>query len=65
MNIHAIAIHGGAGTILRNLMTAEKEAQYKTGLQNALLAGNKILRRRFKFGCGRSSSNEYGKLSII
>lgn len=43
MNKHAIAIHGGAGTILRALMTPEKEAQYKTELQNALLAGNEIL----------------------
>ena len=43
MNKHAIAIHGGAGTILRNIMTPEKEAQYKLGLQNALETGNKIL----------------------
>jgi beta-aspartyl-peptidase (threonine type) len=43
MKKHAIAIHGGAGTILRALMTPEKEAQYKQGLQNALLAGNQIL----------------------
>ena len=43
MNKHAIAIHGGAGTILRTLMTPEKEAQYKLGLQNALETGNKIL----------------------
>ncbi|MES2379811.1 MAG: isoaspartyl peptidase/L-asparaginase [Bacteroidota bacterium] len=42
-NQHAIAIHGGAGTILRSLMTPEKEAQYKQGLQNALEAGSKIL----------------------
>lgn len=43
MKKHAIAIHGGAGTILRTLMTPEKEVQYKLGLQNALLAGNQIL----------------------
>ena len=43
MNKHALAIHGGAGTILRALMTPEKEAQYKLGLQNALETGNKIL----------------------
>jgi beta-aspartyl-peptidase (threonine type) len=43
MNKHAIAIHGGAGTILRTLMTPEKEAQYKIGMEQALLAGNKIL----------------------
>jgi beta-aspartyl-peptidase (threonine type) len=43
MNKHAMAIHGGAGTILRSLMTPEKEAQYKKGMEQALLAGNKIL----------------------
>jgi beta-aspartyl-peptidase (threonine type) len=43
MNKHAIAIHGGAGTILRSLMNSEKEAQYKKGMEHALLAGNKIL----------------------
>jgi len=43
MQKHAIAIHGGAGTILRSLMTPEKEAAYNLGLQNALLAGDKIL----------------------
>lgn len=40
----AIAIHGGAGTILRNLMTAEKEQAYTTGLSNAIEAGNSILK---------------------
>lgn len=40
----AIAIHGGAGTILRSLMTAEKEAAYTTGLSNAIEAGNSILK---------------------
>lgn len=45
MNKYAIAIHGGAGTILRSLMTPEKEVQYKLGLQNALEAGNKILNK--------------------
>ncbi len=43
MHQHAIAIHGGAGTILRSLMTPEKETQYKLGLKNALEAGDKIL----------------------
>jgi beta-aspartyl-peptidase (threonine type) len=45
MKKHAIAIHGGAGTILRTLMTPEKEAQYKQGLKNALLIGNEILNK--------------------
>lgn len=39
----AIAIHGGAGTILPSLMTAEKEAAYTKGLSNAISAGNSIL----------------------
>ena len=44
MSKYSIAIHGGAGTILKSLMTPEKEAQYKSGLKEALEAGEKILR---------------------
>ncbi len=44
MNPYAIAIHGGAGTILRSTMTAEKEAAYKKGLQDAIVAGEVILK---------------------
>lgn len=43
MKQHAIAIHGGAGTILKSIMTDEKEAAYKSALQDALLAGEKVL----------------------
>ncbi len=43
MEKFAIAIHGGAGTILRSSMTAEKEMSYKNGLKDALGAGEKIL----------------------
>ncbi|HRH63881.1 MAG TPA: isoaspartyl peptidase/L-asparaginase [Bacteroidia bacterium] len=43
MKQHAIAIHGGAGTILKSSMTDEKEAAYKNALQAALLAGEKVL----------------------
>ena len=39
----ALAIHGGAGTILKSRMTAELESQYRGGLQAALDAGWKIL----------------------
>ena len=39
----ALAIHGGAGTISKAVLTAEIEAQYREGLQNALIAGWKIL----------------------
>lgn len=45
MNPFSIAIHGGAGTILRSLMTKEKEELYTASLQNALQEGYKILER--------------------
>ena len=38
-----IAVHGGAGTILRSQMNAEKESVYRKGLEDALNAGYKIL----------------------
>jgi beta-aspartyl-peptidase (threonine type) len=40
----AIAIHGGAGTILRSLMTVPKEIAYSQGLSDAIDAGNSILK---------------------
>ena len=43
MNKIALAIHGGAGTILRSSMTAELEAEYKSGLETALRVGRDIL----------------------
>lgn len=43
MKNFVIAIHGGAGTILRSSMTAEKEAGYTKALQEALDAGYEIL----------------------
>lgn len=44
MNKYAIAIHGGAGTILKSTMTPEKEKAYLDGLKNAIEAGEKILK---------------------
>lgn len=41
----ALAIHGGAGTILRSQMTPDLEAEYRSGLGNALRAGWEILER--------------------
>ncbi len=38
-----LAIHGGAGTILRSTMTTELQMQYEKGLRDALDAGYKIL----------------------
>lgn len=44
MHNYALAIHGGAGTILKSTMTPEKELAYKTGLQDAIEAGESILK---------------------
>ena len=41
----ALAIHGGAGTILRSRMTPALEAEYRSGLQDALMAGWNILEK--------------------
>ena len=45
MNPYAIAIHGGAGTILQSSMTPEKEAAYKKGLSDAIAAGEAVLKK--------------------
>ena len=45
MTNYAIAIHGGAGTILPSTMTPEKEAAYKKGLEDAILSGETILKK--------------------
>jgi len=42
-NNFVLAIHGGAGTILRNKMTPEREAAYHAGLRRALDAGRVVL----------------------
>ncbi len=42
-NSVTIAIHGGAGTILRSVMTEEKEKAYRAALKEALTAGYTIL----------------------
>ncbi len=44
MSKYSLAIHGGAGTILQSTMTAEKEAAYKKALEEAILAGENILK---------------------
>jgi beta-aspartyl-peptidase (threonine type) len=43
MNKPGIAIHGGAGTILRSSMSAEKEKQYTSALREALDIGYNII----------------------
>jgi beta-aspartyl-peptidase (threonine type) len=42
---YVLVIHGGAGTILKQNMTPEKEKRYKEGLQKALDTGNEILKQ--------------------
>lgn len=39
----ALAIHGGAGTLVKGMMTADKEKAYKEALQNALDNGYAVL----------------------
>ncbi len=41
----SIAIHGGAGTLIKGLMTREKEKNYKTALNHALEKGYAILEK--------------------
>ena len=41
----ALAVHGGAGTILKSSMTADLEFEYRRGLENALSAGWAILEK--------------------
>ncbi|SDG60784.1 isoaspartyl peptidase/L-asparaginase family protein [Winogradskyella thalassocola] len=43
MKTFSIAIHGGAGTLVKGMMTPELEAQYKSALQLALDSGYKVL----------------------
>ncbi len=43
MNTFSIAIHGGAGTLVKGMMTPELELQYKQALKAALDAGYNLL----------------------
>lgn len=42
---YVLVIHGGAGTILRSQLTAEKEKLYREGLEDALAAGQQVLEK--------------------
>lgn len=44
MTKYALALHGGAGTILKSTMSADKEKTYLEALREALLAGEAILK---------------------
>lgn len=43
MSKFTIAVHGGAGTILKSMLTPELEIRYRNGLQEALDAGYDLL----------------------
>jgi len=43
MKTFSIAIHGGAGTLVKGMMTPDLEAAYKSALQLALTEGYKVL----------------------
>jgi len=45
MKEYSLAIHGGAGTILKSAMTEKKEKRYHRALKNSLKAGEKILEK--------------------
>lgn len=45
MSNYALAIHGGAGTILKSTMTPKKELAYTAALQDAIQAGEAILKK--------------------
>ena len=45
MSKYTIVIHGGAGTILKQDMTDEKELAYKTALEVALNSGYTLLEK--------------------
>lgn len=45
MAVFKIVVHGGAGTIRKEDMTAELETAYISGLETALLAGYKVLEK--------------------
>ena len=44
MNTFSIAIHGGAGTLVKGMMTPEKETAYKSALDKALQNGYAVLK---------------------
>ena len=53
MNKIALAIHGGAGTILKSSMTEELEKEYREGLRKSLETGlANFIEKRFGSRCG-------------
>lgn len=65
-NILSIAIHGGAGTLLKGQMTPEKEMAYRNALKSALNKGYEILGKGRHFRrCCRKGCKYSGKFSFI
>ena len=58
-NTISIAIHGGAGTLLKGQMTKEKETAYRDALRTALIEGYEVLEK------GGSSVDAVEKAVII
>lgn len=58
-NTISIAIHGGAGTLLKGQMTQEKETAYRDALKTALIEGYEVLEK------GGSSVDAVEKAVII
>ncbi|WP_034923317.1 isoaspartyl peptidase/L-asparaginase family protein [Gillisia sp. CAL575] len=58
-NTISIAIHGGAGTLLKGQMTQEKETAYRDALKTALIGGYEVLEK------GGSSVDAVEKAVII
>ena len=57
-----LVIHGGAGVILRQDLSAEQEAAYRAALETALEAGAEVLRERWqRGGCGTSGGAANGE----
>ena len=55
----SIAIHGGAGTLVKGMMTSQKEKAYKLALQRALTIGYDLLEN------GSSAANAVEQAVII
>jgi len=44
--VYSIAIHGGAGTMAKHLLTPEKEKAYRDALSSAISAGDSVLKNK-------------------
>eukprot|EP00985_Skeletonema_marinoi_P001693 scaffold686_cov245-Skeletonema_marinoi.AAC.4 len=53
-----LAVHGGAGIILRSALTPEMEAEYRSALQDALSAGYAVLDRSSRDDATNSNSGQ-------